>query len=56
MNAAGAQNIAVGQQPMGVAVNESTNKAYVISHGSNSVAVIEHTGRPQANEEMVTDR
>ena len=36
-----AQNIATGQQPMAVAVNETTNKAYVVNHNSNSVTVID---------------
>ncbi len=30
-----------GQQPMAVAVNEATNKAYVVNHNSNSVTVID---------------
>src|SRR5438094_5838335 len=35
------QNIPTGQQPMAVAVNETTNKAYVINHNSSSVTVID---------------
>ena len=35
------QNIDTGQQPMAVAVNEATNRAYVVNHNSNSVAVID---------------
>jgi len=35
------QNIDTGQQPMAVAVNEATNKAYVVNHNSNSIAVID---------------
>jgi uncharacterized protein len=35
------QNISTGQQPMAVAVNESTNKAYVVNRSSNSVAAID---------------
>ncbi len=34
-------NIDTGQQPMAVAVNEATNKAYIVNHNSNSVAVID---------------
>lgn len=36
-----AQTIGTGQQPMAVAVNETTNKAYVVNHNSNSVSVID---------------
>lgn len=36
-----AQSIPVGQQPMAIAVNEVTNKAYVINHGGSSVSVID---------------
>ena len=35
------QNIDTGQQPMAVAVNEATNKAYVVNHNSNSISVID---------------
>jgi YVTN family beta-propeller protein len=35
------ENISTGQQPMAVAVNETTNKAYVVNHNSNSIAVID---------------
>ncbi len=35
------ENLATGQQPMAVAVNETTNKAYIVNHGSNSVTVID---------------
>ena len=35
------ENLGTGQQPMAVAVNETTNKAYVVNHNSNSVAVID---------------
>jgi len=35
------QNIGAGQQPMAVAVNETTNKAYVVNHNSSSVTVID---------------
>jgi uncharacterized protein len=35
------QNINTGQQPMAVAVNETTNKAYIVNHNSNSVVVID---------------
>jgi YVTN family beta-propeller protein len=35
------QNIGTGQQPMAVAVNQITNKAYVVNHNSNSVSVID---------------
>ena len=35
------QNIGTGQQPMAVAVNETTNKAYIVNHNSNSVTVID---------------
>ena len=38
---AGSQNIGTGQQPMAVAVNEVTNKAYVVNHNSSSVTVID---------------
>jgi YVTN family beta-propeller protein len=34
-------NLPAGQQPMAVAVNESTNRAYVVSHNSSSVTVID---------------
>jgi len=35
------QNIDTGQQPMAVAVNETTNKAYVVNHSSSTVTVID---------------
>src|SRR5207253_4846817 len=35
------QNIATGEQPMAVAVNETTNKAYVVNRSSNSITVID---------------
>ncbi len=35
------QNIGTGQQPMAVAVNETTNKAYIVSHNSNTVTVVD---------------
>ncbi len=35
------QNIGTGQQPMAVAVNETTNKAYVVNHNSNSITVVD---------------
>jgi hypothetical protein len=34
-------NLLAGQQPMAVAVNESTNRAYIVSHNSSSVTVID---------------
>jgi uncharacterized protein len=34
------QNIEIGQQPMAIAVNESTNKVYIVNHNSSSVTVI----------------
>jgi uncharacterized protein len=33
--------VGVGQQPVAIAVNETTNKAYVANHGSSSVTVID---------------
>ncbi len=39
------QDIATGRQPMAVAVNEVTNKAFVLNHGSNSVTVIDGNTR-----------
>src|SRR5262245_37890102 len=42
------QNIDTGQQPMAVAVNEATNKAYVVNHNSNSLAVIDGKTRTAA--------
>ena len=36
-----ASNIGAGQQPMAVAVNETTNKAYIVNHNSNSVTVVD---------------
>ncbi len=41
-----AVNVGAGQQPMAVAVNETTNKAYVVNRSSNSVTVID--GRKRA--------
>src|SRR4029077_7090745 len=35
------QNIGTGQQPMAVAVNETTNRAYVVNHNDSSVAVVD---------------
>src|SRR5579872_26229 len=35
------RNIGTGEQPMAVAVNEKTNKAYVINHDDNSLTVID---------------
>ncbi|HEY1240982.1 MAG TPA: ThuA domain-containing protein [Bryobacteraceae bacterium] len=37
--------IATGPGPMAIAVNETTNKAYVINRGNNSVAVIDGKSR-----------
>ena len=37
------RTIAAGEQPMAVAVNEVTHKAYVVNHVSNSVTVISGT-------------
>jgi YVTN family beta-propeller protein len=34
-------NISTGKQPMAVAVNETTNKAYVVHHNDNSVTVVD---------------
>ena len=36
-----ARTIAAGQQPMAIAINESTHKAYIANHGSSSVTVID---------------
>jgi YVTN family beta-propeller protein len=36
-----AQNVATGQQPMAVAVNETTNKAYIVNHNSRTVTVLD---------------
>ncbi len=36
-----AQTVPVGQQPIAIAVNESTHKAYVANHGGSSVTVID---------------
>ena len=38
-------NLATGQQPMAVAVNETTNRAYVVGHNSSSVTVIDGKSR-----------
>jgi uncharacterized protein len=38
-------NLATGQQPMAVAVNESTNRAYIAGHNSSSVTVIDGKSR-----------
>jgi hypothetical protein len=38
-------NLATGQQPMAVAVNETTNRAYVVAHNSSSVTVIDGKSR-----------
>src|SRR6478736_2615845 len=35
------QNIATGLQPMAVAVNETTNRAYIVNHSSSTVTVID---------------
>src|SRR5438552_12479709 len=35
------QNISTGQQPMAVAVNETTNRAYIVNHNSNSITVVD---------------
>jgi YVTN family beta-propeller protein len=35
------RNLAAGQQPMAIAVNETTNKAYIVNHNSASVTVID---------------
>ena len=35
------QNIPTGQQPMAVAVNETTHRAYVVNHNSSNVTVID---------------
>jgi YVTN family beta-propeller protein len=35
------QDIATGQQPMAIAVNETTNKAYIVNHNERSVTVID---------------
>ncbi|PWT89393.1 MAG: hypothetical protein C5B56_07210, partial [Proteobacteria bacterium] len=34
-------NLAAGQQPMAVAVNETTNRAYIVAHNSSSVTVVD---------------
>jgi YVTN family beta-propeller protein len=34
-------NISTGKQPMAVAVNETTNKAYVVNHNDNSITVVD---------------
>jgi YVTN family beta-propeller protein len=36
-----AQTIATGEQPMAIAVNETTNRAYIANHNSRSVTVID---------------
>jgi YVTN family beta-propeller protein len=36
-----AQNIATGRQPMAIAVNEATNRAYIVNHNSGSVTVVD---------------
>jgi YVTN family beta-propeller protein len=36
-----AQTVATGQQPMAIAVNENTHKAYIANHNSSSVTVID---------------
>jgi YVTN family beta-propeller protein len=38
---AAAQNVATGQQPIAIALNENTHKAYIANHGSSSVTVID---------------
>ena len=38
-------NLATGQQPMAIAVNETTNRAYVVGHNSSSVTVIDGKSR-----------
>ena len=35
------QHIVTGQQPMAIAVNEATNKAYIVNHNEKSVTVID---------------
>ena len=35
------QTIATGEQPMAIAVNETTNRAYIVNHNSKSVTVID---------------
>src|ERR1051325_7086385 len=37
--------LATGQQPMAIAVNEITNRAYVAGHNSSSVTVIDGKSR-----------
>jgi YVTN family beta-propeller protein len=39
------RNIAVGQQPMALAVNEATGKVYVVNRSNNSVTVIDGKSR-----------
>jgi YVTN family beta-propeller protein len=39
------QNIPAGRQPMAVAVNETTNQAYVVNHNSSTVTVIDGRSR-----------
>jgi YVTN family beta-propeller protein len=36
-----AQNITTGRQPMAIAVNEATNKAYIVNHNSASITVLD---------------
>ena len=36
-----AQNIPTGAQPMAVAVNETTNRAYIVNHNSGTVTVLD---------------
>lgn len=38
-------NLATGEQPMAVAVNETTNRAYIVGHNSSSVTVIDGKSR-----------
>jgi len=40
--------VPVGQQPMAVAVNETTNRAYIVNHNSGSVTVIDGKTRTVA--------
>ena len=38
-------NLATGQQPMAVAVNETTNRAYIVSHNSSVLTVVDGKSR-----------
>ena len=35
------QNIVTGRQPMAIAVNETTNKAYIVNRNSSSVTMVD---------------